>query len=694
MKFQLALTLAALGAIHSNANDGVCQGSCQAVCKVTGDPHVTDFFGESTFHTPPDATEANFYTYQGDFTIKAPITTVSDNSGDVFHLIYTLHFGSTVLKASEVCPNNKTDVPHVQLEHSFGDKGFAWIDVYCATSPTKSKLTGAFLNFEVHKMDFTDDPTATFETLEKDSTGFCMGQNEGRRLRGVRSLSGAGPTCATLCRPDDPCDAINDPHIKTFFNQKYSITNSQEESFVLYEMPGNTTYDHEHDVSKFVVKIWTESAGRIHKIDFGDEVITTANCTNGKNTLPLGLREVFDDGDILQMVVQCTNGMHSDNPQPIFLNVNSLVKYDFASGGSTDFRTVEEEQGSFGLCISQCFILSGLTPRPDATPLHHASSSDSCQAVCEVTGDPHVTDFFGESTFHTPPDATEANFYTYQGDFTIKAPITTVTDSSGDEFHLIYTLNFGDTTLKASEVCPNNQTDVPHVQLEHSFGDKGFVWIDVYCATSPHKPKLTGAFLNFNVYKMDFTDDPTATFETLEKDSTGFCMGQNEGRRLRGVRSLSGAGPTCATLCRPSAPCSAINDPHIQTFFNKDYSITNSQEESFVLYEMPGNTTYDHDHDVSKFVVKIWTESAGRIHKIDFGDEVITTANCTNGKNTLPLGLREVFDDGDILQMVVQCTNGMHSDNPQPIFLNVNSLVKYDFASGGSTDFRTVEEEQ
>ncbi|CAK9057109.1 Uncharacterized protein SCF082_LOCUS30691, partial [Durusdinium trenchii] len=316
-------------------------------------------------------------------------------------------------------------------------------------------------------------------------------------------------------------------------------------------------------------------------------------------------------------------------------------------------------------------------------------------AKCTVTGDPHVTDFYGDY-FHTDPTATSAVLYSKNG-FSVDGPITTVTDSSGSQFHLFYSLNFGSTTLKATTMCPNNQTKgTARVQLEHDFGSDGYVWIDVYCATSPTKSKLMGAFLNFDIYVVDFTNDASATFDTLEADSTGYCMGKDSGRRLRGVRALSSSSsPTCANVCKPSQACSATGDPHIKTFFKYDYSITNNQQETFVLYEMPGNTTYDEENDVSNFLVTITTNSTGRIHQVDFGEDRITTANCTDGVNTLPLGLRETFRNGDVLRIVVECTVGSNSNKPQPIFLNVVSLEKTDDSPDGTdTDFLTLETDQ
>jgi len=337
----------ALGAIlaagKASNEDGVCQTYCSAICTMTGDPHVTPFGGKGTFHIPHDLDQATLYEMDG-WKVWGPLTTTTIDSS-VFQLFYTLNVGDIQVQASDLC-EEAGDSTLIGYDWSNGD--FAYLNVTCAKSDKYSQL-GLFLNMELTKTDTSSDTSATFQSMEEGSSGFCTVPDSLRR-RGLRLGRALGDndigTCAERCAPSSPCLGKGDPHITTFYGDKYNEQASDPGIWTVYESPSD---------GGFKITVDTKNDGRTYTFNFGDESVNAEDdCPEGKKTDPIQFVKTFSNGDTLAASVTCTYGDHSKPTKKAGTFFNwEINKLDVTNDPSETFKSIEEKEGSSGMCISK-----------------------------------------------------------------------------------------------------------------------------------------------------------------------------------------------------------------------------------------------------------------------------------------------------------------------------------------------------
>jgi len=334
--------------------DGTCRNYCSATCTMSGDPHITNFAGQ-TFHSPHGVSDVTLYEMDA-FKLWGPITNVTvPGDSNLFQVFYSLHVGDEEVKASEFC-HKVGDSKLFQNDWRNGD--FAFIEVTCETSSKYPEELGLFLNMQLTKTDVSSDHDESFQDMEAGSSGFCVVPDSSRRRlrrgrRGRRLESETVGTCANKCAPKSLCVGKDDPHITTFFGQSYNEEPSNPVNLTVYEIPGNTTFDKNEKISKFKIWVETWNSGRTYAFHFGNQEVRAKNdCPQGDKTSPIVFKQTFDNGDLVSATVQCTYGDHNmPTDAGTFFNwqVDKLCQ---TNDPNETFKSLEMKEGTFGLCIS------------------------------------------------------------------------------------------------------------------------------------------------------------------------------------------------------------------------------------------------------------------------------------------------------------------------------------------------------
>ncbi|GBG28193.1 Hypothetical Protein FCC1311_044162 [Hondaea fermentalgiana] len=367
MKAAFGLIAMAVLATKSAMADDNCETVCRGTCNTWQDPHVIDFSGDS-FKIESSVTDVTLYEVDN-FAVWAPQTHRSVDGTD-FQLFYSLSFGGENITADALCSAPGDSTTRVKLFDE-NKPGSDYLEAYiwCMQADSYPQL-GLFLAVQLTKVD-SQSNGETFAQIEAGlgAIGECIAKNDepedddSRRLGASRSLRGlksagtfspAGPAwieadCYTVCSSEEPCQGTGDPHIETFFGDKYNVQPSGPENFTVYEINGTTTYDHDHDVNAFDVWVETKNSGRTYVVHFGDEILDASSCT--KSGQSFAASHTFANGDNLYLQAECTYASNHKSEYGLFFNWY-VHKFD-VSYGETSFKTLEEDEGSDGLCISK-----------------------------------------------------------------------------------------------------------------------------------------------------------------------------------------------------------------------------------------------------------------------------------------------------------------------------------------------------
>lgn len=369
----LAQSMIAIALLSVASAADTCYQVCRGTCNTWQDPHVIDFAGDE-FKISKSIEDVTIYEIDN-FSVWAPQTHRTVD-GTNFQLFYSMSWDGENITATELCTNPGDSTTRVTLLGNNPGSDYVEGYIWCMQADDYPQL-GLFLAIQLTKVD-SQVGGDSFLEIEKSlgAKGECMGandeatenttmnnssENNGRRLRGVdeRSLSGAGTfspvgpswiasECYTICPNQEPCQGEGDPHITTFFGKKYNLQPSGPENFTVYEITGNTTYDEEHDITGFDIFIETKNTGRTYAIHFGDEVIDSSSCTKSGDVFAAS--HTFPNGDSVYLQATCTYSQNNKSKYGLFFDWK-VYKFDVPYG-SQDFRTLETDEGSQGLCLS------------------------------------------------------------------------------------------------------------------------------------------------------------------------------------------------------------------------------------------------------------------------------------------------------------------------------------------------------
>lgn len=361
----IQITIAAIAVMNVSAAD-TCYEVCRGTCNTWQDPHVVDFAGDS-FKISDSLEDVTLYELN-DFSVWAPQTHRSID-GTNFQLFYSMSWNGENITAAELCTNPGDSTTRVTLFDDTPGSDYVEGYIWCTESDNYPQL-GLFLAIQLTKVDSQVNGEDFLEIEENlGAKGECMGAsdevasdaNGRRRLRGDKrslnsegSFSPAGPSwiaseCYTVCPNQEPCEGEGDPHVTTFYGQKYNLQPSTPENFTVYEITGTTSYDEKHDITDFDVWIETRNTGRTYVIHFGDEVISSSSCTKSGETFAAS--HTFADGDNIYLSATCTYSQNNKSTYGLFFDWK-VYKFDVANGSSS-FKTLETDEGSQGLCLSQ-----------------------------------------------------------------------------------------------------------------------------------------------------------------------------------------------------------------------------------------------------------------------------------------------------------------------------------------------------
>lgn len=209
----LATLLASgLGAPKVQYGDDECY--CNALCTATGDPHLTNFWGEKELL----ANEDSYLLYQLDnFVIEAKIFKTS--------YIQELRFGDQTVSVDSCDEVGKSFTMNKLLRD-----GNITAYVECKHANRKMHVDGFHLDVTIAKENFGKQ--ADFRSIEKtdNAKGACitLPSQDNLQAQGNETFvnSSKTPKIRAKCQCKSTCFAYGDPHIIDFDQQKKTILSS------------------------------------------------------------------------------------------------------------------------------------------------------------------------------------------------------------------------------------------------------------------------------------------------------------------------------------------------------------------------------------------------------------------------------------------------------------------------------------
>jgi len=296
----------AMGAVGARAEALDC--SCKATCLATGDPHMTDFYGQEWDQDATPGKVLTLYSVDG-FAVTALI--------GHHYRITEVQFGDKSFDTSS-CDDPATS--SFTSSATIGASGEVTIRAACATADGSSHL-----NVELDKSDTGAE--ADFAAMEQaaNSSGLCQQGPDARRRLRSRALSSTAQ-----CECSASCLVKGDPHVTDFYGKEETIQNGR--TFVLYSE------------ASFTLTIVTSHDGRVESLDFNGATHQAAETCKSKKT-ELSLDYTWADGDKIVASVRCQE--HSSG----FSFELDISKSDVVPDGQADnFRSAEATNGGAGLC--------------------------------------------------------------------------------------------------------------------------------------------------------------------------------------------------------------------------------------------------------------------------------------------------------------------------------------------------------
>ncbi len=317
MKGQMiaSATLASLALSATNAQYPAPAGgkefcNCTATCSIVGDPHITDFAGETWLQEVAPGDSIQLYQHNN-FFLNAVI---GDNNW-----VVKLQYENTEYSVDD-CASG-VEFNHVS---EMGD-GTLVMNAKC----TKKDNQWHF-DTTIEKTDTGNAPD--FATLEAayGSTGLCVsGQSSRRRLRHRALSSSSAPQCTC----SSSCTVLGDPHITTFAD--YEFLEKQTGMLALFSGEG---FKISADVP--------EGTDRAISVDFGSTSYDAHTlCTSvGQQFID---NKTLSDKSILNLLLECDKVSGSNG---YFWNTYITKSDPVANGSSATFSTLESGSTNTGIC--------------------------------------------------------------------------------------------------------------------------------------------------------------------------------------------------------------------------------------------------------------------------------------------------------------------------------------------------------
>lgn len=299
---------------------------------------------------------------------------------------------------------------------------------------------------------------------------------------------------AENCGCSASCTAFGDPHIVDFTQNKFL---TRDENITLYSMDG------------FSVTAHTKGKGWMQEVHFGDEKISVTDCEGrASGTIVSALSKKFDKSNSqLDVKVWCAIPTKREHPEKYdvqySLNIN-LRKTHLEDNECSEWASAEASVNASGLCTGNG---KSLRRKPKTKAI--------CDAVCSLSGDPHLASFFGKKQLIK--GETTIDIYTEPG-------LSIIADTRESVYIMDLQVN-GKTEFNVTRDCGTDAAnDGKELLALRNLGVKGDVIIKATCKIPHHKKRAQVFHLDVSIVKTDY-----GSFEQVERDlgSTGVCMMTN-----------------------------------------------------------------------------------------------------------------------------------------------------------------------
>lgn len=309
-------------------------------------------------------------------------------------------------------------------------------------------------------------------------------------------------------------------------------------------------------------------------------------------------------------------------------------------------------------------------------PTNVGEPSCSCQAACNIRGDPHVTDFYGVTWLQSVNEGDTLNMYSIPS-----AGLSVTGDIITNDW--VGQLNIkqasGKTeSFKASD-CDTQSTFSTTVNIT----GKGSVIIESECAKKDGQWHLDTYITRAESSGLDFQAEEVAI------GSTGVCQEGPVSRRR--LRSLSSS--TDQITCSCSAACSLVGDPHLTSFFGVQETMTGSEFSPSDITGESSTVVLDDKKSGFQIIAYVDTKSSTStklwIHYAKFGSDLYSAKDmCTAN------GQRYSYTHsltGSTVTMTLECNKNSNSGNMFFFNLYVEKVDTNVSSQTGTATFQSFE---